>query len=189
MGAIRAGMTAAVLAACLPAPAIACQPPPPPPAAPAPPAGTSAEDAKSLSDVWYQAQRTLSYERERQRSLQQQTDLFDQAGGIALARVASEGRTSGYPEQFAYMNNMPLVMMKPVRWVKGAGGAEEFQLAESGGMMSCGYGAADAATRGQVGDVVLVYLEGAELRQDKVLFTLRLDRIIEPRALALLTKE
>lgn len=189
MNTIRTGLTALVLAVGLAAPANACQPPPPPPAAPAPPAGTSVEDARALADVWYQAQRTLSYEQERQRSLQQQTDLFDKAGGIVLARVASEGRTSGYPEQFAYMNNMPLVMMKPLRWLKGAGGAEEFQLAESGGMMSCGYGAADAATRGQVGDVVLVYLEGSELRQDKVLFTLRLDRIIEPRVLALLTKE
>jgi len=189
MSMIRTGLAALVLAVGLAAPANACQPPPPPPAAPSPPAGTSAEDARSLSDVWYQAHRTLSYEQERQRSLQQQTDLFDRAGGIVLARVASEGRTSGYPEQFAYMNNMPLVMMKPLRWVKGAGGVEAFQLAESGGMMSCGYGAADAATRGQVGDVVLVYLEGSELRQDKVLFTLRLDRIIEPRVLALLTKE
>ena len=46
-----------------------------------------------------------------------------------------------------------------------------------------------ALLRGRVGDVVLVYLEGAELRQDNVLFTLSVSRIIEPRTLALLTKD
>ncbi len=185
---IRTGMVAASLAAGLAGPAIACPPPPPPAAAPAPPAGTSQADVRALTDAWFQAQRALSYEQERQRTLQQQVGLFDSAGGMVLARLDSEGRTSGYPAEFAYMNNMPLVTMKPVRWVKGAGGAEAFQLSETN-PMTCGYGRVDAAVRGRVGDVVLVYLEGAELRQDKVLFVLPVSRIIEPRALALLTKE
>lgn len=188
MSVLRPGLLAAVLTAALAAPAMACPPPPPPPAPPAAPAGTSEADVRALTDAWFQAQRALSYEQERQRTLQQQVGLFDSAGGLVLARLDREGRTSGYPAEFAYMNNMPLVTMKPVRWVKGAGGAEEFELAESN-PMSCGYGAADAATRGRVGDVFLVYLAGVELRQDKVLFVLPVSRIIEPRALALLTKE
>lgn len=188
MNAITTGLAAAALAVGLAAPAIACPPPPPPPAPPAAPAGASEADARALADGWNLAQRALSYEQERQRTLQQQVGLFDSAGGLVLARLDREGRTSGYPAEFSYMNNMPLVMMKPVRWVKGAGGTEEFQLAENN-PMSCGYGAADAAARGRVGDVFLVYLEGAELRQDKVLFVLPVGKIIEPRALALLTKE
>ena len=186
---LKAALVAMLLAAGTAMPAIACPPPPPPPPAPpAAPAGTSEADARALADVWNLAQRSLSYEQERQRTLQQQAGLFDSAGGMVLARVAREGRTSGYPAEVSYMNNMPLVMMKPVRWMKGAGGSDEFQLAETN-VMSCGYGAADAAVRGRVGDVVLVYLEGAELRQDKVLFTLSVSRISEPRTLALLTKE
>jgi hypothetical protein len=188
MTGIRTGLVAAAVAAGLAAPAIACPPPPPPPAPPAAPAGTPEADARALADGWNLAQRALSYVQDRDRQLEQQVGLFDRAGGLVLARVESEGRTSGYPEEFAYMNNMPLVMMKPVRWVKGAGGSEAFQLAETN-LMSCGYGAVDAAVRGQVGDVLLVYLDGAELRQDNVLFVLPVSRIIEPRALALLTKE
>lgn len=188
MIAIRTGLAAMVLAAGLAAPAIACPPPPPPAAAPAPPAGTPAADVKALADAWYQAHVAVSYEQQRQRTLQQQVGLFDSAGGIVLARVDRMGQTSGYPEELAHKNNLPLVVMKPVRWVKGAGGSDEFQLA-SDNPMSCGYAAVDAAVRGGEGDVVLVYLEGAELRQDKVLFTLSVSRIIEPRTLALLTKE
>lgn len=82
---------------------------------------------------------------------------------------------------------MPMVILKPLRWVRGAGAMDAFELAITG-ITSCGPTIARDAWAGKPGDVLLVYLAGDTLRQRDVLEVISLDNIVEPRTIAALTK-
>lgn len=138
--------------------------------------------------AWNDAQRVLSQEQERDRSLKQQASLFDTADSLMVARLDRHGTLSGYPPEVSFMNGQPTAVLKPVRWVKGEGARDELVLSSSN-PMSCGFAPADAALRGQAGDVFLVYLQKAAEAPNSVLFVIPIDRVVEPRALAALTKE
>ncbi len=188
MKSFRAGATALVVAmgAGLASPAFACSPPAPPPA-PAPPAGTSPADALALSLAWNQAHWTRASEDDRAWLMKRQAELFDKAAGIAVVRFDRESKTSGAPAEFAYMNGLPLVVLKPVAWVKGEGASGELQLAMNP-QPACGAAAAQDAFRGKPGDIFLIYFSGEAMAQSNVLDGFSLQRIIEPRALQALTR-
>jgi hypothetical protein len=189
MKSIRTGaiMLVGAMAVSWAGPAFACSPPAPPPQAPAPPGGTSEADIKALSQAWNQAYWTRASEERRAWSMKQQAELFDKATRIAVARFDHAGKTSGAPPQFDYMNGQPLAVLKPVRWVKGQGASGDLQLA-MGQLPPCGQMAAHDAFYGKPGDVFLIYFSGETLLQSDVLDGFALDRIIEPRTLAALTK-
>lgn len=188
MSVVRSGLVAAVLAGALAAPAIACPPPPPPPVPPAMPVGTPEAEVTANARAWNDAHRALSREQERDRALAQQAGLFDTADSMMIARLDRHGVSSGYPPEVSFMNGQPTAVLTPVRWVKGAGDKDELVLSSSN-PMSCGFAPADAALRGAPGDVFLVYLQKTAEGPNSVLFVIPIDRVIEPRALALLTKE
>jgi hypothetical protein len=140
-----------------------------------------------LSQAWNQAHWTRASEEERAGRLKRQADLFDKAVSIALMRFDHEGRTSGAPPEFAHMNGLPLVVLKPVSWLRGKGASAELQLAMNA-QPSCGASAAEDAFRGKPGDLFLIYFSGEAMVQADVLDGYGLGRVIEPRALAALMK-
>lgn len=179
--AISFGMISA-LALAFASPALACSIPPPPPP-PAAPSGTPAADVLALETAWSKAQ-GLKYAMEnRDWTLKQQERLFDEAGAILLVRHVREDVTRGYPKEFDYMNGQRMAVVKPLRWVKGSGSPGEINIASSM-PPPCGQMAGHDAVYGKPGDVFLVYLSA-----DKSLMqAYSLDRIIEPRTIAALTK-
>lgn len=174
----RFGIIGAVALA-LTAPAFACSimPPPPPPEAPA---GASAADVAALNLAWgqsYQAQRVAEDQAWR---LRLQVALFDDAKSLLIVRYDREAKVGKGDDA------RTVAVLKPVRWVKGAGKSTEFQLGMSEAP-PCGQMIGHAAYYGKPGDVFLVYLSGSELKQDKVLEAYAIDRIVEPRTIAALT--
>jgi hypothetical protein len=180
---LKAGVVAVAMAVGLAAPAFACSPlaPPLPPAAPE---GTSAADARALADAWKQAHWQRDGEQERARQLKEQTRLFDEAVSIALVRYDRADKVSGMPPEFAHMNGGALAILKPVRWLKGAGASDELSVGR-GVAPPCGWTPANDALNGKPGDVFLIYLTADR----GVMDGFRLDRIVEPRTLAALTAQ
>lgn len=181
---IRTGIVAAAMAAGLAAPAIACPPPPPPAPAPKLAAGASPADQAASDRAWNDAHYRLRAEEGRAWTLKQQARLFDEANTIAIVRYDRAGKVSGMPKEFDYMNGDPLAIVKPVRWVKGQGSQAELTLG-GGNAPMCGQIPAHDAFYGSPGDVFLIYLAA----DGHVLEGYKLDRIIEPRTLAALTKD
>jgi hypothetical protein len=163
------------------APALACSilPPPLPPPAPE---GSSAADAKALADAWTQAHWQRDDEEQRTRQLKEQTRLFDESAGIAVARYDRTDKVSGMPAELAHMNGGPLTILKTVRWIKGMAEPKELSVSRSLAP-PCGWVPANDALNGKPGDVFLIYLA----QGGQVVDGFRLDRIVEPRTLAALT--
>lgn len=180
----KSGVVAVAMAAGLASPAIACPPPPPPAPAPKLAAGASAADQAASNAAWNDAHYKLRLEEDRAWALQQQARLFDEAKSIAVVRYDRAGKVSGMPKQFDYMNGDPLSILKPVRWVKGHGAQAELTIG-SGNAPMCGQIPAHDAFYGSPGDVFLIYLAD----DGRVMEGYKLDRIIEPRTLAALTKD
>ena len=174
------------MAAVLASPAFACSPLAPP-APPAPPPGTSSTDAEALNQAWNQAHWTRAAEDDRARLMKRQAELFDTAASIALVRFDHADKSSGAPAQFSYLNGLPLVVLKPVAWMKGKGVSGDLQLVMNP-QAPCGQSPAQDAFRGKPGEVFLIYFSGEALLQTDVLDGYALGRIIEPRALAALTE-
>jgi hypothetical protein len=168
---------AMIAATMLAAPALACSIAPPPPV-PALPAGTPAADVAAVSQAWSSAHALRRAEEDRAWKLKQQERLFDDAKAIVLVRYDREGKENGEP----------VAIVKPVRWLKGAKAAGELKIGTSM-PPPCGQMTAHDVFYGKAGDVSLVYLSGGKLRQEDVLAGYSLERIIEPRTLALLTAQ
>lgn len=173
----RFGIIGAVALA-LTAPAFACSimPPPPPPEAPA---GASAADVAALNLAWgqsYQAQRVAE---DQAWKLKQQGILFDEAKSLVIVRYDREAKVGKGDDA------QTKAVLKPVRWVKGTGKSAEFQLGMSEAP-PCGQMIGHAAYYGKPGDVFVVYLSGNVLRQADVLEAYAIERIVEPRTLAVL---
>lgn len=182
MGRFQRFMLIGAAAMAFAGPALACSIPPPPPPPPAP-SGTPAADVLALETAWSKAQ-GLKYAMEnRDWTLKQQERLFDEAGAIVIVRHVREGVTSGAPKEFDYMNGQRMAVVKPLRWVKGSGSPDEINIASSM-PPPCGQMTGHDAVYGKPGEVFLVYLSA-----DKSLMqAYSLDRIIEPRTIAALTK-
>lgn len=173
----RMGIAAAISVAltALASPALACSIMPPPPA-PAAPAGATADDIAALNDAWGKAHALVRAEEDRAWRLQGQARLFDDAKSLVLVRYDRAARSG----------DDTLAILKPIRWLKGRGVAAELQL----GMTEappCGQMIGHDAYYGKPGEVFLVYLSGNTLRAPDVLQAMSLDRIIEPRTIAMLT--
>lgn len=157
-------------------PALACSiMPPPPPPIPAP--GTPQADADALAIAWGKAHSLKYAEELRDFAMRRQVGLFDEAKSLVLVRFDRQGKAG----------EDTLAILKPVRWLKGRGVAAELSI----GMTQpppCGQMTAHDAYYGKPGDVFLVYLSGNTLQQSQVLEAFALDRIIEPRTIAALTK-
>ena len=179
----RIGMISA-LALAFACPAFACSimPPPPPPA---PAAGTPQADVDALAMAWNAAHGLKYAEENRDWKLKQQVRLFDEAGALVLVRYVREDKTKGLPKEFDYMNGQPMAVLKPIRWIKGSGASTEINLGSSM-PPPCGQMTGQDALYGKPGDVFLVYLSGGG--QPTVMEAYALDRIIEPRTIAALTK-
>jgi hypothetical protein len=167
------------------APAFACSimpPPPPPPAA----AGTPQADVDALAMAWGKAHGLKYSEEMRDWAMRRQTGLFDDAKSLVLVRYDREDTT----------NDEKLAILRPIRWLtgiaafrslKGSGVSAELKLGSSM-PPPCGQMIGHDAFYAKPGDVFLVYLSGDEVRAQDVLEAYSLDRIIEPRTIAALTK-
>lgn len=173
----------AVLVASTAAPALACSPLPPPPV-PAPPAGASKADAWALEQAWGQAHAAIRAQEDAAWRLKQQIRLFDEAKNIAVVRYVREGKISGMPKEFDYMNGDPIAILKPVRWVKGKGSQDELSVG-SGYAPPCGQIPAHDAFYGKPDEAFLIYLAD----DGHIMEGFRIDRIAEPRTLAALTAQ
>jgi hypothetical protein len=182
---MRVGAVLAVAMVMGAAPAWACQPPQPPPRAPVAAPGTPEADARALATAWDQAHAVRRAEEFRAYRLSQQTDLFDKAARLVVVRVERQG-VEGLLDGGRTMP--PPAVLKPVRWLKGKGEGSELRLAWGPGPHMCAPMAAYSAFIGKPGEVFLVYLSGDTLRQQDVLEAFAIDHIIEPRAIAALTK-
>ncbi len=163
-------------------PALACSimPPPPPPAAPS---GTPPEDMVALDTAWINAHGLKYGAEQRDWTLSQQARLFDEAGAIAIVRHVREDVTRGAPKEFDYMNGRRMAVLKPLRWVKGSGSSAEINIASSM-PPPCGQMTGHDAVYGKPGEVFLVYLSA----DTSLMQAYSLERIIEPRTIAALTK-
>lgn len=164
-------------------PALACSIPPPPP----PPklaAGASEADQTASDRAWNGAHYRLRLEEDRAWALKQQARLFDEAKTVGLFRYDREGKVSGMPKEFDYMNGDPLAILKPVRWVKGKGATKELTLG-MGETPPCGQMPAHDAFYGKPGEVFLIYLAD----DGHVIEGYGLDRVVESRTLAALTAQ
>ncbi len=179
----RLGMISA-MALAFASPALACSimPPPPPPT---PAAGTPQADVDALAMAWSKAQGLKYAAENRDWAMRQQVRLFDEAGVLVLVRYVREDVTKGLPKEFDHMNGQPMAVLKPIRWIKGSGASAEINI---GSTMPppCGQMVGHDAYYGKQGDVFLVYLSGGA--QPGVMEAYSLDRIIEPRTIAALTK-
>ena len=166
------------------APALACSimPPPPPPIQAA---GTPQADVDALAMAWGKAHGLKYAEENRDWKLKQQVRLFDEAGALVLVRYVREDKTKGLPKEFDYMNGQPMAVLKPIRWIKGSGASAEINIGSSM-PPPCGQMTGQDALYGKPGDVFLVYLSGGA--QPTLMEGYSLDRIIEPRTIAALTK-
>lgn len=174
---IGVGM-AAVTALMLAAPAMACMPMPPPPM-PAPAANTSAADVAALELAWgqsYAASRALE---DREWQLTQQGNLFDMAKSIVIVRYDRQITTGKGDDA------QKLTVLKPLRWVKGAGKSNELKLGMSE-PVPCGQMLGAAALNGKPGDVFVAYLSGSVMQQKDLLEVYPIERIMDPRTLAAL---
>jgi hypothetical protein len=165
-------------------PAFACSimPPPPPPIQAA---GTPQADVDALAMAWGKAHGLKYAAENRDWAMRQQVRLFDEAGALVLVRYVREDKTKGLPKEFDYMNGQPMAVLKPIRWIKGSGGSAEINIGSSM-PPPCGQMTGQDALYGKPGDVFLVYLSGGA--QPTVMEGYSLDRIIEPRTIAALTK-
>ncbi len=166
-----------VVAAVMAAPALACSIAPPPPV-PVLPAGTPAADVAAVSQAWSTAHALRRAEEDRAWKLKQQEGLFDDAKAMVLVR---------YDRQ-AKQGEEPVAIVKPVRWLKGGKAAGDLKIGMSDAP-PCGQMTAHDVYYGKAGDVFLVYLSANKLRQEDVLAGYSLDRIVEPKTLALLTAQ
>jgi hypothetical protein len=176
----RIGMVSA-MALAFAAPAFACSilpPPPPPPAAP----GTPKADVEAAERAWSEAHGRRYAEEQRAWTLKQQARLFDEAKGLVVVRFDRQGKVSGMPKELDHMNGDPLAILKPVRWVKGQGSPNEIVIG-SGLAPPCGQIPAHDAFYGKPGEVFLLYIA----EDNHVLDGFRIEKIIEPRAIAALT--
>lgn len=181
--AIRLGMISA-MALAFASPALACSILPPPPAPAAAP-GTPEADVLALEMAWSKAH-GLKYAMEtRDWNMKQQARLFDEAGAIVIVRHVREDVTRGAPKAFDYMNGQRMAVVKPLRWIKGSGSPAEINIAASM-LPPCAQMTGHDAIYGKPGDVFLVYLTGGT--EPGVMEAYSLDRIIEPRTIAALTK-
>lgn len=188
MGRFVGTVIAAGAAAALAGSAIACPPPPPYPPAPKLAAGAGKDDEAAWEQAWAQAWSQTRTVQQRDWSLQQQVRLFDEAKALVIVRYDHEGKTSGYPKEVDFMNGQRLSVLKPVRWVKGAGEGKELQLQFQDAPM-CMRMPAHEAFYGAPGDVFLIYLKGDKLEQANVLEGIPVSKVVEPRTLAALTAE
>lgn len=183
--AMRGVLTSLVLAAMTlsAAPALACSIPPPPPP---PHLGPGASEADQIASdmAWNDAHARVRAEQDRAWALQQQARLFDDAKSIGVFRFDREGKVSGMPKEFDYMNGDPLAILSPVRWVKGQGAKSELTIG-MGEAPPCGQMAAHDAFYGKPGEVFLIYLAD----DGHVMQGYRFDRIVEPRTLSALTAQ
>jgi hypothetical protein len=182
--AFRIGMISA-MALAFASPALACSilPPPPPPT---PAAGTPQADVDALAAAWNEAH-GLKYQQEtRDWAMKQQVRLFDEADAMMLARYVREDRTKGMPKEFDYMNGQLMAVLKPLRWLKGSGANAEVNVVAHYQPPPCGQVPGHDAIYGKPGEVFVVYLTGGA--QPGVMEAYSLDRIIEPRTIAALTK-
>ncbi len=179
----RLGMISA-MALAFASPALACSimPPPPPPT---PAAGTPPEDVAALDMAWGKVHGLKYAAENRDWAMRQQVRLFDEAGALVLVRYVREDKTKGLPKEFDYMNGQPLAVLKPIRWIKGSGASAEINVGSSM-PPPCGAMTGQDALYGKPGEVFLVYLSGGA--QPTVMEAYSLDRIIEPRTIAALTK-
>jgi len=158
------------------APAFACSiipPPPPPPAA----AGTPQAEVDALAMAWAKAHGLKYAEELRDWAMRRQSGLFDDAGSLVLMRYDREDMA----------NDQKIAILKPLRWLKGSGVSAELKLGSSM-PPPCGQMIGHDAFYGRPGDVFLVYLSGDRVRTPDVMEAYSLDRIIEPRTIAALTK-
>ena len=183
---VGAGLFTLALAIGLADAAHACSPPVPvigTPPVPVP--GASPVDSQALGKAWNIVDRSKREVGERDAKIAGQASMFDAATSVVLARIDSTGRSSGAPPEFSHMNGLTYVMLKPLRWVKGQGISETFQLGWNG-MTSCGPMPEYDAIRGEPGDVFLIYLSGPTLKQENVTGTFAVDKLVEARTLAAL---
>lgn len=178
MGRIGGVGIVAAAALMLAAPAMACMPMPPPPM-PAAPAGSSAADIAALELAWGQSHAASRALEDREWQLKQQANLFDMAKSLVIVRydrevIAGKGDDA---QTFA--------VLKPVHWVKGAGKSTELNLGMSE-PAPCGLMRGNAAYYGKPGEVFVAYLSGSVLRDKDVLEVYAIDRIMDPRTLAVL---
>ena len=172
----------ALLVASTAAPALACSPMPFPPP-PAAPAGASQADVWALEQAWGQAHAAVRAQEDAAWRMKQQGRLFDEAKSIAVVRYVREDRISGMPKDLDYMNGHPLAVLKPVRWVKGAGSSDELKLSE-GMAPPCGWIPAHDAFHGKPDEVFLIYLAD----DGHIVEGFRIEKITDTRTLAVLTK-
>lgn len=165
-----------------PARASACTEPPPPPPAPALPLGASETDRGAHERAWKAAHYALREVQDREWRLTRQTQLFDRADSLVLARIDHKGETT----RSSMPSNVPTATLTPLRWVKNTGAMAELELAFTA-ITTCGPKVAFDAWAGQPGDVLLVYLSGSDPQQANVLDAVAISSIVEPRALARLT--
>lgn len=182
----RLVVLAGLIAAAVASPAIACPPPPPFPPLPAAPAGTTAEDQAALQQAWVDAHATLRDQQEADWRLQGQRRLFEESEGVLLARIDRLEAREKLPPEEAYLQAMPRVFLRPVKWLKGSGSSAEFSLAYTG-LTSCGATPGYEALTGKPGGVYLVYLEkGAALEQANVAHAIAVGNVRDAATLAAL---
>lgn len=167
-------ISAAALAFATPAFACSIMPPPPPPTAAA---GTPQADVDALAMAWGKAHGLKYSEELRDWAMRRQIGLFDDAKSIVLVRYDREETAND--EKFA--------ILRPIRWLKGSAASAELRLGSSM-PPPCGQMIGHDAFYGKPGDVFLVYLSGDSARAQDVLEAYSLERIIEPRTIAALTK-
>lgn len=162
----------------LSATAEACPPPPPPPP---PEAGESNEAYQTR----LAALRAAEAEVNAQRVLQMQQGWWDESQSVLLARVVRRDSIRLKDNWGEIYGRSPRVLLRPVRWLKGSGSSRRFRLNYEG-LTSCGpYGGGDAVD-GEIGEVFVVFVREGRPRQDSVITSLAMDRVRDPRVLALL---
>lgn len=169
--------------------ASACPPPPPFPPPPAPAVGMSAADIEAQQKAWSEAHQSLRDLQDADWRLQYQRMLFSEAESILIARIDRVEAREKLPEDQAYLQEMPRVVLKPVEWVKGSGSAAELPLVYTG-LTSCGPMPGFEAMWGKPGGVYVVYLKtGAALAQANVMHVIAVNNIRDADTLAALTKQ
>lgn len=109
-----------------------------------------------------------------------QAEMWDKADLVFVARV-EQSRTKavvGVPHAVQ-------VDLMPLTWLKGQGGPWQFELGFTE-ETSCGPGPHFDAILGKPGDTFIIFSQGDTPGQESVLFTVKADELVEPRAIAAL---
>ena len=101
--------------------------------------------------------------------------LWDAAETVLIARI--EQRTHTMLGSW----EMPRVVMRPVRWLKGAGAETTFDLAVTSIGPCGGRGPDWDALSGEVGQSFVVFVDRGRPRQRAVNDAIAVDRIVDPR--------